>query len=116
MVDWNNGKPNARLWVLKLLHDNFGPGDKIVEIAPVNPDAPDHPYLTGLAMVTRAGKHKMLLVNKRDRNLDLSIAGAAGGHFDSVDVTTGFQPPASAKVASEKLMIHGFSVGVLTFP
>src|SRR5205814_9187986 len=116
MVDWNNGKPNARLWVLKLLHDNFGPGDKIVEIALVDPDAPDHPYLTGLAMVTRAGKHKMLLVNKRDRNLDLSIAGAAGGHFDSVDVTTGFQPPASAKVASEKLMIHGFSVGVLTFP
>ena len=116
MVDWNSGKPNARLWVLKLLHDNFGPGDKIAEIAPVSPDAPDHPYLTGLAVVTRTGTHKMLLVNKRDRNLDVSIAGAAGGHFDSVDVTTGFQPPASAKVASEKLMIHGFSVGVLTFP
>ena len=32
MVDWNNGKPNARYWVLKLLHDNFGPGDKLVEI------------------------------------------------------------------------------------
>ena len=92
MVDWNNGKPNARLWVLKLLHDNFGPGDKIVEIAPVSPDAPDHPYLTGLAVVTRTGKHKMLLVNKRDRNLDLSIAGAVGGHFDSVDVTSGVRP------------------------
>jgi len=116
MVDWNNGRPNARLWVLKLLHDSFGPGDKIVEIAPVSPFAPDHPYLTGLAVVTKAGKRKMLLVNKRDRNLDLSIAGAAGGHFDYVDVTTGFQPPASTKVASDKLMIHGFSVGVLTFP
>src|SRR6266478_2065906 len=116
MVDWNNGKPNARLWVLKLLHDNFGPGDKIVEIAPVSPDGPDHPYLTGLAVVTKAGKRKMLLVNKRDRNLDLSIAGAAGSRFDYVDVTTGFQPPASAKLASDKLMIHGFSVGVLTFP
>src|SRR6266480_4331295 len=116
MVDWNNGKPNARLWVLKLLHDNFGPGDKIMEIAPASPSAPDHPYLTGLAVVTKAGKRKMLLVNKRDRNLDLSIAGAAGGRFDYVDVTTGFQPPASTKLASDKLMIHGFSVGVLTFP
>ena len=110
MVEWNNGKPNARLWVLKLLHDNFGPADKIVEFAP------DHPYLTGLAVVTKAGKRKMLLVNKRDRNLDVSIAGAAGGHLDYLDVTTGFQPPASAKLASDKLMIHGFSVGVLTFP
>ncbi len=116
MVEWNNGKPNARLWVLKLLHDNFGPADKIVEFAPASPFAPDHPYLTGLAVVTKAGKRKMLLVNKRDRNLDVSIAGAAGGHLDYVDVTTGFQPPASAKLASDKLMIHGFSVGVLTFP
>src|SRR5437879_7257755 len=64
MVDWNNGKPNARMWVLKLLHDHFGPGDKIVEIAF------DNPYLTGLAVVTKAGRRKMLLVNKRDRNLD----------------------------------------------
>src|SRR6266576_1297551 len=116
MVDWNNGKPTARLWVLKLLHDNFGPGDKIMENVPASPSAPDHPYLTGLAVVTKAGKRKMLLVNKRDRNLDLSIAGAAGGRFDYVDVTTGFQPPASTKLASDKLMIHGFSVGVLTFP
>jgi hypothetical protein len=67
-------------------------------------------------VVTKVGKRKMLLVNKRDRNLDVSIAGAAGGHLDYVDVTTGFQPPASAKLASDKLMIHGFSVGVLTFP
>ncbi len=109
MVDWHNGKPNARVWVLKLLHDHFGPGDKIVEIAV------DNPYLTGLAVVTKAGKRKMLLVNKRDRNLDLSIAGAAGCRFDYVDVTTGFQPPASTKLASDKLMTHGFSVGILSF-
>src|SRR5207302_11171865 len=94
MVDWHNGKPNARMWVLKLLHDHFGPGDKIVEIAPSSPPAPEQPYVTPLAVVTRAGKHKMLLVNKRDRNLALSIAGAAGGRFDYVDVTTGFHSPA----------------------
>jgi hypothetical protein len=116
MVDWNNGKPNARLWVLKLLHDNFGPGDKIVEIAPASPVAPDSPYLTDLAVVTKTGKRKILLVNKRDRNLELSMAGAADGRFDYVDVTTGFQPAASTKLSSDRLMIHGFSVGVVTFP
>ena len=31
MVDWTNGKPNPRYWVLKLLKDSFGPGDKLVE-------------------------------------------------------------------------------------
>lgn len=31
MMDWKNGKPNARYWVLKLIKDNFHPGDKLVE-------------------------------------------------------------------------------------
>jgi Glycosyl hydrolases family 39 len=111
MVDWNNGKPNARLWVLKLLRDNFAPGEKIVEIAP-----PAHPYVAGLAVVTKQGKRRMLLVNKRDRDFDLSIPGAAGGQLDYVDVTTGFQPPASAKLGSNSLTLHGLSVAVLTLP
>lgn len=112
MVDWNNGKPNPRLWVLKLLHDNFAPGDKIVEFA----FAPADPYVSGLAVVTKQGKRKMLLVNKRDRNFDLSIPGSSGGQLDYVDVTTAFQPPASAKLNSDSLTLHGFSVAVLTLP
>ena len=31
MVDWSDGRPNARYWVLKLLHDNFGPGDTLID-------------------------------------------------------------------------------------
>jgi hypothetical protein len=112
MVDWNDGKPNARLWVLKLLHDNFAPGDKIVDMA----FAPGDPYVTGLAVVTKQGKHRILLVNKRDRDFVLSIPGAAGGQLDYVDVTTGFQPPVSAKLASDSVTLHGFSVAVLTLP
>src|ERR1700687_992700 len=113
MVDWSNGKPNARLWVLKLLHDNFGPGDKIVEIAPVSPFASDHPYVYASAVVTKEGKRKMLLVNKHNGNLELTIAGASGGQLEYVDVTTGFQPPTSIKVTSDDLTLHGFSVAVL---
>ena len=30
MIDWTTGKPNARYWVLKLLRDNFGPGNRLV--------------------------------------------------------------------------------------
>ncbi len=110
MVDWNNGKPNARFWALKLLHDNFGPGDKIVEIAS------ELPYVASLAVVTKQRKRRVLLVNKRDRSFDLTIPGAAGGQLDYVDVTTGFQPPASAKLGSDSLTLHGFSVAVLSLP
>ncbi|HET7347630.1 MAG TPA: glycosyl hydrolase family 39, partial [Acidobacteriaceae bacterium] len=30
MMDYNNGKPNARYWVLRLIKDNFHAGDKLV--------------------------------------------------------------------------------------
>ena len=111
MVDWNNGKPNARLWVLKLVHDNFRPGDKIAEM-----DLSGQAYVAGLAVVTKQGKHKLLLVNERDRNVELSIPGAARGQLDCVDVITGFQSPASEKLSSDGLTLHGFSVAVVSLP
>src|SRR5579859_6878860 len=57
MVDWNHGKPNARFWVLKLLHDNFGAGDKLVEVEPA---APNNPYVYTMAFVTHDGKKRVL--------------------------------------------------------
>ncbi len=116
MVEWNNGKPNARLWVLKLLHDNFAPGDNIVESASVSAPGFDDSVVSALAIRTQHGERKLLLVNKRDRNLDVSIAGANGAQSDCVDRSTGFRPPASSKLNSDKLTLHAFSVAVVTLP
>jgi hypothetical protein len=116
MVDWNNGKPNARFWVLKLLHDNFGPGDKQVEIESPDSSTPTNPYIYSLAFVTHDGKRRTLLVNKRDRKFDVTVAGASGGQVDYVDQTTGFQPPASTKLSSDTVKLAGFSVAVVTAP
>jgi hypothetical protein len=112
MVDWNDGKPNARFWVLKLLHDHFGPGDKQVEIETML----NNPYVYSLAFVTHDGKHRMLLVNKRDRKFDVAVTGASGGQLDYVDQTTGFQPPAMTKLGGETVSLGGYSVAVVTLP
>ena len=116
MVDWNDGKPNARYWVLKLLHDNFAAGDKVVEIEPFSPFGPNHPYVYTLAFATQDGKKRVLLVNKRDRPFDVSVKGATGGQVDYVDQITGFRPPATAKMTSESLKLTGYSVAVVTLP
>ena len=68
MVDWNTGKPNARLWVLKLLRENFGPGDKLVEMEKMDEAVSRHVY--SLAVIKPDGKRRFLLVNKRDRPFD----------------------------------------------
>lgn len=116
IVDWNTGKPNARYWTLKLLKESFGPGDKIVEVAPVSPFAPAHPYLYSLAVVTKQGRKRLLLVNKRDRTFEVSIAGATGGEVAYVDQTTAMNSPASARLDGDKLKMSGFEVAVVTLP
>lgn len=116
MVDWNNGKPNARFWVLKLLHDNFRPGDKQVEIARAPASSADNPYLYSLAFVTRDGKRRVLLVNKRDRTFDVSVVGSTGGQVNYVDQTTAFNPPATAKLNTDVIRLAGFSVAVVAIP
>jgi hypothetical protein len=113
MVDWNNGKPNARFWALKLLHDNFGPGDKLVEVGSF---APVDTYVYASAVVTHNGKKRVLLINKRDRPFELAVAGANGGQLDYVDQTTGFQPPAAAKLTADMVKLGGYSVAVVTLP
>jgi hypothetical protein len=110
MVDWNTGQPNARFWVLKLIHDNFVAGDKLVETSSSTP------YVYGRGFVTPDGSHKLLLVNKRDRSFDLAIPGGNGAEVAYVDETTGFQPPATAHLDGDRLTLRGFSVAVVTLP
>ena len=108
MMDWNTGEPNARYWVLKLLRDNFGPGDKLVEAAS------GVPYVYALGFVGPDGKHKILLVNKRNRPFEVSIPGGAGSTVDYVDQTTGNHAPASVHLTGDTVNLGGLAVAVVT--
>jgi hypothetical protein len=110
MVDWNTGQPNARYWVLKLIHDNFGPGDKLVETTSSTPCV----YAQGF--ISRNGSRKLLLVNKRDRSFDLAIPGGAGAEVAYVDQSTGFQPPATGRLQGDRISLQGLAVTVVNLP
>lgn len=110
MVDWETGKPNPRFWVLKLIHDNFGAGDRLVETELSNS------YVYALAAVAPAGQRRVLLINKREQPIELLVAGAANAQEQFVDMSTGFEPPASRKLASDKVTLGGYSVAVVTLP
>lgn len=71
MVDWNTGAPNARLRVLHILKDNFGPGDRLMETK----SSDDAVYAQGF--LNAAGKKKVLLINKRLKPVTVQIAGGA---------------------------------------
>src|SRR5258708_36989983 len=90
MVDWNDGKPNPRLRVLQLLHDRFGPGDKVVEITPPSPPMHSNPHIYSMAVVTKSGKPRVLLASRRYRQSALTIARASSADLEYVDHATGF--------------------------
>jgi hypothetical protein len=96
------------LWVLKLLRDNFAPGDKLVETSVPAPTI----YAQGF--ITPGGKHKLLLINKRNETYTLNIPGAADAEIDYVDQTTGMEPPATTHSAGEQITLNGFAVVVAT--
>jgi hypothetical protein len=108
--DWKTGQPNARFWALKLVHDSFGPGDKIV-----NADGS-----TGALMVqgyiTRSGARKFLIVNKRDHEISLKIPDSQGGKLEVVDQTTAFNAPASSRIDGQSVKLGGLAVAVVTLP
>ena len=108
MVDWNTGQPNARFWMLKVLRDNFGPEDKLVE---TNLDIP---YVYAQAFVTRQGQRKLLLVNKRDRAFEVSLPELRGSEVTFVDQSTSFQPAASAHLGENPLALSGYEVAVVS--
>jgi hypothetical protein len=108
MVDWNTGQPNARYWVLKLLHDNFGPGDKLVATTS------SLPFVFGRGFITRDGNHKLLLVNERDRDLKVTLPTESGAEVTCVDQTTGFEPPAVTHLSDNHLTLRGLSVAVVS--
>jgi len=113
MVDWSDGMPNARYWVLKLLRDKFTPGDKLVE---TETSGPMDPHVYTLAFATPGGQRRVLLINKRNRSFQVAVAGAAGGKVDYVDQTTGFNEPGTAGLNGESFELQGFSVAIVTFP
>jgi len=108
LLNWDTGQPNARYRVLKLLRDNFSPGDKLVETHL------ESPYVFAQAFITAQGERKILLVNKRERQIEVSIPGLAGGTAEVVDVITGSSPPATTSLTADDIPLNGLAVAIVT--
>ena len=116
MVDWEKGEPNVRFRVLELLKRRFGPGDKLVETTagPFPPSWASFVHAQGY--LTRDGRRRLLLVSKRDRPMEIVVAGASGAQIETVDQTTGPRPAASRTLDGEKITLNGLAVAVVTLP
>ncbi|MGA7342147.1 MAG: glycosyl hydrolase family 39 [Terracidiphilus sp.] len=108
MMDWTRNEPNARYWVLKLIKDSFHPGDRLVETKLESPDA------SAQAFVTPAG-HKLLLVNKRNRPIEIPLPDADHASALTVDEQSGNGPARSVHAVGGKIALAPFAVAVVSW-
>ena len=109
MINWKTGKPNARYWVLKLIHDNLGPGDALVNTGVVGDG------LVAQGFSTVRGK-RVLLINRSNRPIMLSLPSALqGAKFSVVDVSTGDNEAVSSVIGGPGIELKPLAVGVISF-
>lgn len=119
LLDWNSGRGNARYWVLKLIRDRFGPGDRIVDASVHGGDADGGLSPYAYAVVGRDGRRRILLVNRRNAPAAVTVqgaAGAAGGDVAFVDETTADGPPRVRHLDGDIVALQPLAVAVLELP
>jgi hypothetical protein len=115
MMDYLTNKPNARFWTLKLLKDNFGPGDKLVSTSATDTDEKQRDEaIRAQAFSTATGK-KLLLINMRLRPQTLTLPEEfSGTTVTYVAPSTGDNAPVTKKLEGRTLEFEPFEVAVVT--
>lgn len=111
MIDYNNAKPNARYWVLKMIVDNFHPGDKMEVTQQPEIDHGQPVLVQGYK--TPQGR-KILVVNTSDATHTVEApTGFADASYETVDEATGDDAPRTGKLNGRELTLTPFAVTVL---
>ena len=109
MVNYTTGNPNARLRVLQLIQQNFGPGDTLVQT-----NSSVEASVHAQAFVTSNGVKKVLLVNKLPQATVIQIPGFQSGTAQIVDVSTGDNEWRTEKFSGSTLNVTEWATIVLT--
>ena len=106
-------QPNARYWVLKLIKDNFHPGDTLVDTTNLPGPPPD---IAAQGFLTPAGK-KILVVNKRNYEVTVKLPeGFEHARLSTVDEQTGDSEPRAGTTDGVQLKMAPFAVTVVQTP
>lgn len=112
-MNWENGKPNARYWSLKLIKDNFSPGDTLVEMNPFVMAELDY---AAQGFKTKTG-NKVLIVNKRGNSIQVKLpSNFKGAKISTVDEVSGENEALTSTLNSNILNMKPNAVSVIVLP
>jgi hypothetical protein len=110
MINYQNNKPNARYWVLKLIKDNIKQGSTLVK---TNVDANSGDDIVAQGF-TDAGTKKVLILNKRNKATNIKLpAGFKGAKMYTIDAASGDEPAVTAVVNANTVEMQPFAVKLI---
>jgi len=113
MVDWTNGKPNARLTILELLKNNLGPGDDFAETEVRNAGIPADTDAIEAQAYTTGNQRKLILINQRNREIVVELPKeCAGATWQTIGGAS--SDLLNQNVGDTKLRLLPFSVSIVT--
>jgi Glycosyl hydrolases family 39 len=110
MVNWNTGQPNAHYWTLKLINENFGPGNRLV------PTRSSSSAILAQAVSSKAGR-KVLLVNTSDSSVRVTAPSGMGSsplRVTVVDERSGQNPPRRERLSHGTFTLAPFATAVVS--
>jgi hypothetical protein len=108
MMNYNTAEPNPRFWVLKLLRDNFGPGDHMMETTERNKE------IAVQAFGTAKGK-KILVINKRGFAQEITLPeDTEATSIRYVAPSTGDSSPGTKQTQGNKVQLEPYEVAVIS--
>jgi hypothetical protein len=112
LIDPVTGKPNARLQALRLLVENFQPGDRLVGTR-VDYVSGTPANVAVQAFETSVGR-KLLVINKRMHPVELDLGpNGSASYMDVVDEKSGGEPPRREVIVGSTVHLDAFAVGVI---
>lgn len=112
MIDWTNGKPNARFAVLELIKNNFGPGDELPATEVKSNGSFAESDAIEAQAFARDGHRRLLLINERNRDVAVELPKECLGA--TVHSIAGVSPDTvTQNVGETKLHLKPFSVSIV---
>lgn len=113
MIDWTNGKPNARFTVLELLKSNLGPGDDLAETEMRNNGLPGDTDAIAAQAFVAGSQRKLVLINQRNREIVVDLPKeCAGATMQTIGGTS--SDPIGQNVGDVRVRLLPFSVSIVT--
>jgi len=121
MIDWRNGKVNARYWALSIIIDHLGPAHGTRTVNVVDSLSSDNTVIYPAAFITQSAgespRRKLLLINLKGDMVNVNIDSINGGQLVYVDTRTGAEgEPVAVPIQANTITLGGFAVAIVTLP